>query len=115
MSHQETHIGVLRKIDLKGKTIEQWIKEYALENGDTHLPHHYDDWIQYINDKLYKTHIITKTDVWERKSICESSDYPYFCKIIPQEDGTYIYATSFYNGGTCLSEMLEEGLNELKK
>lgn len=112
MSHQETHIGVLKKIDLKGKTVEQWIQNYAYENGDTQLPDYYNNWIEYFNDKLYKTHLATETHIWERENIYKSNANSHFCMLIPKEDGTYIYATSFYNGGTCLNEMLED---ELKK
>jgi hypothetical protein len=31
------------------------------------------------------------------------------------EDGTISFVTRFYNGGTCLTEMLEDGLKELNK
>jgi hypothetical protein len=35
--------------------------------------------------------------------------------MIPNEDGTITFFMEFYNGGTCLSEMIEEGLERLKK
>lgn len=108
MSHQETHIGVLRKIDLKGKTVEQWMQDYPHENGYTDVPDGYYDWEEY----MYTNYVITHKNVWIRGTTYATDDDPHFCMLIPKEDGTYIYATSFYNGGACLNEMLED---ELKK
>ena len=37
------------------------------------------------------------------------------CEAHKNEDGTIDYAVQFYNGGTCLSEMLENALKKLKR
>ena len=39
-----------------------------------------------------------------------SDDGDFISHITDNGDGTYTYLMSFYNGGTCLSEMLEDAL-----
>lgn len=34
-------------------------------------------------------------------------------ELIPNKDGDYTYIMEFYNGGTCLEEMLEESIKEI--
>lgn len=34
-------------------------------------------------------------------------------ELIPNKDGDYIYVMEFYNGGTCLAEMLEEAISDI--
>lgn len=36
----------------------------------------------------------------------------FFCEVTKNKDGSYEVFTSFYNGGTCLSEVLEEALSK---
>lgn len=35
--------------------------------------------------------------------------------LTPNNDGTYSYIMQFYNGGACLSEMLEDGIKNIKE
>jgi hypothetical protein len=35
--------------------------------------------------------------------------------MLPNEDGTITFIQQFYNGGTCLSEVIEEGIRKIKK
>lgn len=41
-------------------------------------------------------------------------DDPYFTKVIDEGNDEYFFLASFYNGGTCLQEILEYELNKLK-
>lgn len=59
----------------------------------------YDHDIQIINNVYY---YVTKTSV-------ETED---FTEVTKNKDGSYEVFTSFYNGGTCLSEVLEEALSK---
>lgn len=55
-------------------------------------------------------------DVWyvvvESKEI---DSYDDIQELLPQADGSYVYIMRFYNGGTCLEEMLEEALEKLEQ
>ena len=121
MSDYETIKGKIRKIDLQGLSVEEYAKRIVEEKGlasevgqgpyfyETNLEFlkWYDDWTegQYItiDDELYL--------------IYDRSDFDSSCHVhlTPIADDTYEFHTSFYNGGTCLTEMLEDGIRRLKR
>jgi len=110
MSHTETHIGKLRKITLKeNQTIEQWCEEKCKELNITFfdswertlLYHYRYDKYLFINDIIWE--IFDHTEVEENVDIMTLN-----------EDGTLSFAMQFYNGGTCLSECIEDGIKRLK-
>lgn len=41
--------------------------------------------------------------------------YDNFVEIAQVQDGVYKFVTQFYNGSTCLKEMLQEGFNQIEK
>lgn len=41
--------------------------------------------------------------------------YEDFVTVSETQPGVYEFTTQFYNGGTCLQEMLQEGFDEMKK
>lgn len=117
MSNYEIHVGKLKKIDYKRlgfNTIEDWCKEMCMEEHITPKSYHKDyieDWLYHDknynkyhirNDKLYK--IIDK--MYEDRDLCEMK---------LNNDGEFEYVFSFDNGGTCLSEMIDEKLNDFDK
>jgi hypothetical protein len=106
MSEQETHKGKMTKMDMPlGLTKEEqmlWLKNEGVE-FDTFYPECDNYWTEQaivIGDTVYKV---------EDDELEDSGD---FFNIEKNEDGSYSYFTSFYNGGTCLQEMLEDGLKE---
>ena len=121
MSDYETIKGKIRKIDLQGLSVEEYAKRIVEEKGlasevgqgpyfyETYLEFlkWYDDWTegQYIaiDDELYLIY---------DKSEFDSS---YHVHLTPIADDTYEFHTSFYNGGTCLSEIIEDEIRRLKR
>lgn len=102
--------GTLTKINTKGLTVEEYCeylcKKYGYEiayEGDTYAETLMDDTYKVLNGELYK---------------CDDTQYPedtsYLVDVRSNGDGTYKYIAQFYNGGTWLNEVLEEGLNNLK-
>lgn len=87
-------------------TVEEYCeflcKKYAYE-GDTYAETlmDVDDTYKVLNGELYK---------------CDDTQYPedtsYLVDV--RSNGTYKYIAQFYNGGTWLNGVLEEGLNNLK-
>lgn len=102
------HTGTLTKINTKGLTVEEYCeyicKKYGYEiayEEDTYAETLMDDTYKVLNGELYK---------------CDDTQYPedtsYLVDV--RSNRTYEYIAQFYNGGTWLNEVLEEGLNNLK-
>jgi hypothetical protein len=63
-----------------------------------------------IKDVYYDRYLIVG-DTWFEVLSVENLDIDdSYCNISEVSNGVYKFDTMFYNGGTCLSEMLEEGL-----
>lgn len=113
MSETESHVGKLKRVDLQGKTIEQWCEELCSENfliKDTYE----DTYKEVVVDRLHEQYFFTATNVYR---IIEHADIEddeiYIMNKI--DDDTYSFTMRFYNGGTCLSECIEDELEKLEK
>jgi hypothetical protein len=107
MSESELHIGKLKPIKFKeGLSFDESIAylrmagykipEYEVDHDTKTI---YCDNVIHFNGTFYE---ITTT----------RHDYEAFTKLNHNDDGTIDFVSSFYNGGTCLDEMLGEALNE---
>lgn len=117
MSQTETHFGKLRKIKLK-VSLEEWCKEKCKEKGITKIPSYYTSWEETFRDELihlYNNYFIVDGQVWESFNHIKSDGYEDIDVIIPNDDGTITFVQQFYNGGTCLSECIENGLRKFKQ
>lgn len=113
MSDYETHYGKLRKVDLQGKTIEEFFEQKCKEEGieRDEQEDNWEDNYQSETDNYYKYTRIGN-DVWELFDHFKSENLDH-ANLINNNDGTYTLSTTFYNGGTCLSEIIEEELSKL--
>jgi hypothetical protein len=111
MSDYEAHTGKIRKLEpLEGETYEQQCKRLYFEKGGKGeyyegalFDEFYDDFIRVNKNVLY--------EVFDH----EEKDYDdMFCDLTDNGDGTYSFTTRFYNGGTCMSEMVEHELKKIK-
>ena len=115
MSYTETHIGKLRKVDLKGLTVEQWAEAKCREKGITELESYHDNWKEeFLDSGKYNTYFFNGDDVYETFDHVEIEEGNDIDILTPNNDGTYNFVMQFSNGGTCLSEMIEEALEKLK-
>lgn len=113
MSEQRTYIGKLWELDLDDKTPEEYAKQYMHDIGKTELPSYYDNWVEYLltyNDYKF---IMLKGKLYNL-SIENELDESDFCVIHKETDGFYSFATSFYDGGTCLEEVLTYEFENVK-
>lgn len=111
MSEVVRHIGKVRKVDLKGLSIEEWCKAKCIELGIEKQKHWYNSYEETLQEEMWPTKFVkVNGDIWEIVEDREEEDYENLSIIRPNEDGTLNYILQFYNGGTCLSEMLEEGI-----
>ncbi len=113
MSQTETHFGKLRKVELT-TTIEEFCKQKCNEKGITELPSYTSSWEEQFRDSFDEKFFIWENEIWEAIEHVEESDGDIDV-MIPNEDGTITFVMQFYNGGTCLSEMIEDGLKRLKR
>lgn len=117
MSETETHLGKLRKIDLQGQTVGEWCEAKCRETGITALERWNKNWIDQMLDSEIgaNQYFIAGDEIWEKveHTKVDSDGDIDFMTINP--DDTVTFVMQFYNGGTCLSEMIEESLKKLKK
>ncbi len=114
MSHTETHFGKLRKVETD-LTVEDWCKNQCLLEGETELASYFETWEEQFRDTFYKKYFIADGEIWEVIEHVEGDDGGDIDIVIPNEDGTVTFVMQFYNGGTCLSECIEDGLKRLNK
>ena len=110
MSEVERHIGKIRKIELNGMMPEEWYQKECEKRGIS-KPDFYDTWKQCYNDEFWPlSPAEVDGELWEIVEDREEDDTEYLSILKKNPDGTYDYLMQFYNGGTCLSEMLEEAI-----
>jgi hypothetical protein len=112
MSQTETHFGKLKRVEIN-IPLEEWFKEKCKEKGIEEIPSYYENWGETFRDNFPNRFFIHDEEVWEAIDHIES-DGEDIDVMIPNEDGTITFVMQFYNGGTCLPEMIEEGLARLK-
>lgn len=111
MSHTETHFGKLRKVELT-TTSEEFFEQRCNELGITERASYNDTWYDELRNETSKYYFIDG-EVWEVFDHI-SGDSEDIDIMTPNEDGTITFLQQFYNGGTCLSEVIEEGLKRIK-
>lgn len=117
MSSDVTAFGKLKKIDLNGLSIEEKCKEMCTtlfpKAEFYRFQTTYSSWEECLLDNFYGKYIIHKGSLYKLDMLDESSDDPYFCKVVPMGDDEFVFAAHYYNGGCCLEECLEEEMNKL--
>lgn len=115
MSYTETHFGKLRKADLGNLTVEEWCEQKCREKGDTELESWNSDWTEQFRDSFHNKYFIVENTVYEVFDHVEAEEGNDVDIMIPNPDGTFTFVMQFYNGGTCLPEMIEDGLKRINK
>ncbi len=116
MSHTETHFGKLRKVEIPANhSIEDWCRERCQDKGITEISSYNESWLEQLRDHLYEKFFVVGEEVWEIIEHIESEDGDDLDVMILNPDGTITFVNQFYNGGTCLSEVIEDGILRLKK
>lgn len=122
MSEVELHQGTLIKVNRKGLSVEEWVRRwvvnYLMTNQDNYYSEHINDsdfnFLSAFYDLAWNTgYIVTDKEIYRVIDHLLNSDF--ICDIQENTDGTYTYITQFYNGGTCLTEVLENELKNIEK
>lgn len=112
MSDYESHSGKLRRVPMKeNETLEQLKKRIWAERG--HSEEDYFDEDDFL-DEYYNVFIEVNGILWELFDHKKKDDpYDSYCNLHDNGDGTFSFDTRYYNGGTCMREMIEVGFKEI--
>lgn len=111
MSDYERHKGTVKIVStnpdefefLARMVYEEWGFEIQIDEDYT--------FCDCIRDELYDKYIITDK-IFAKIESKELEDEDTYINMSKVNDYTYSFETRFYNGGTCLSEMLESELSK---
>lgn len=107
MSEDVTYRGKLVLIETGKDKVE--VKAFEILGGE--LEKHYSSYLEKLldgEDYLYHSEYEALYSIEKTKFDCYG-----FREMSRNEDGSIAFFTQFYNGGTCLTEILEEGLDEI--
>lgn len=125
MSYTELHTGKLKPI-IKDLSIEDFIiwlesKEgFEVEDFEEMPEDEYEyfevrDKSKKYKESLYIKFIYNKGTLYEMTEHSGEQEVDFLHLTTKNEDDTISFTYLFYNGGTCFSEMLEEGLDKINK
>lgn len=108
MSDQRTYKGKFQKVVFTEDTTEQFAENYVkrIKGEDYQLPSWVDSWLECLTNK-YDEFFVINGELYKMLEK-EDLEYPDFCVINKNDNDTYSFITSFYDGGTYLEEMLED-------
>lgn len=113
MSDYESHTGKLILLEPKdGEDFKEQCKRLFLQNGGE--LEEYNDYSDLFSE-FYNKYLYINEGIYQIIDHKELGEEDMFCKIHKNDDDTYSFHTRFYNGGTCLSEMLEDGMLDFKE
>ena len=72
--------------------------------------------VEYIKEYGYEfNYYILGGELYQMTELEEKEDCGFFCEVVEIEKNRFKFFTSFYNGGTCLPEVLEDVLEDVFK
>jgi len=110
MSDYESHSGKLHLLHrYDAESFEDHCKRLWVSEGKS-----LDDYREGILfEEFYEEYILANDQIWEIIEHSDLGDEDMFCKLTKNEDGSYSFHSRFYNGGTCLTEMISDELENL--
>lgn len=114
MSEIERHVGRIKKVDLKGLSVDDFFKNKCEESGIEKNQWHDSYKEAFCEQSDENPYIVNGEDIWEIIEDEEEDDYEELMILTPNNDGTLSFVAQYYNGGTYLEEMIENGLKKLK-
>lgn len=106
MSRTECHSGIITKSCLSSKECKNLVQRYHPDRTEPL----WDSWEADLVDEFWHKYVLLNGVLYciEDKEIDEDNTF-----LTKMGQDTYKYVSTFYNGSTCLSEELENALNEL--
>lgn len=105
MSDYKAYTGKLKKIEFlnDNETLEELQYRAYLDFGGKGKYYK-----NILFEDFYDDFLIIENNLYKIMDLNETDPYDNYCIINKNEDSTFSFSTRFYNGGTCLSEMLED-------
>jgi len=115
MSDTELHIGKLVKVAKahENETLEEVCKR-LVDIKKIDYSESEDSFYEILREDDYNKYFQYNGELWQAEDK-ELDGGDAFCEMAIEKDGSIKYVTSFYNGGTCFSEMVEESLEKLEE
>lgn len=88
--------------DHENQTEEEFLQNFKSFFNHSNAKRHNRDEYYIFGDKLFK--VENHLYMWDED--------PHFMKLYDEKDGSISFITSFYNGGTCFDEMLDDELSD---
>lgn len=110
MSEQQTKRGKFKEIDLQGKTIEEYCKEYCISRGIKKRDD--ETWREFFLDTYWEKFFVVNDRLFQIIAV-KNLDNSYYTQIDKEENGVYSFYSTYYDGGTCLMECLEYELEKM--
>ena len=104
MSRTEKHIGQLRRVHIESP-LEEWCEFYCTRHNIPKSEKTWMETIKYNCDDIFIIHGRIY-EVMEHTELNEGEDLSVFYR----DNDIVHFAVEFYNGGTCLQEILEDNL-----
>ena len=105
MSNYEVHKGKLIPVDLDGKSIEEYCKKILDDLG---YVYDHNEWKQDFDELMLVDYLIHEDSLYKIEDTEREDEAGYLEANKDKDTGIISYDMGFYNGGTCLSEMLED-------
>lgn len=112
MSDYQSNSGKIKLVEPKeGESFEQQCQRLWFENGMKEEDYSEGE----LFEEFHKKYIEVKDTVWEILEEKNEEEEDMFCTLHKNVDGTYSFYTRFYNGGTCMSEMIQDAIKQKMK
>lgn len=112
MSETETVKGKIKLVPFADKTLDELCEYICKIRGVSEPNDFYGGWIDQLQEELYDDYIIIDECLY---CIIEQEDLQEmgWSDASMNDDGTIDFFVQFYNGGACLSEVIEEAVKKL--
>ena len=111
MSEQKQYSGKLKLISNSDSNLNDLCRMVLIEDGAENI---INDCISLIQEEYQTKYIIHNDKLYKIIECIEQDSEDSYINMTQNKD-VFSFNTRFYNGGTCLVEMLEEGIEKLKE
>lgn len=115
MSCTELHTGRFKIIAKGDNEINEYLEKNGLKQDFDIDTNRWGDLVFWSNNENYSVLVVKNTNILIKFiEHAETDETDFFSQMLKTDnDGEYSFVSLFYNGGTCLSEMLEYELEKI--
>lgn len=115
MSEQVHYKGKIRPVErLYHESLEEQCQRIMNEKGYESLDDYYDSWEEAIAYRYYEEYVIIDEELYIVELKEDVDDIDVY-NIHKNKDGSFDYEVSYYNGGCCFEEALQEAMDRMNE